>query len=114
MQKLFYCGSKLLSSESHVSTGILLLMSAANFSVRARQNAEKDFICSQNMPYLFESLENTVASLDWWQLANMLGRGGLKKGEKQTPEVFPADTLEKLSNEHNDDMTIVAWYCFLR
>lgn len=83
-------------------------LSTANFSVRAHQYEEKDFIRSQNMSYSFESSVNTAGTLDWWQLANKLGRNGRKRWKANAQGIL-ADTLEKPSNEHNDAMMTAAW-----
>lgn len=68
----FHYSYTLLNSESHVGNRPIAAdeLSDANFSVRARQYEDRDFICSQNMPYPFESSVNTAGTPDWWQLAN--------------------------------------------
>lgn len=55
------------------------------------------------MSYPFESSVNTAGTPDWWQLANKygLGRDGRKRWEANAQGIL-ADTLEMLSNEHND------------
>lgn len=111
VEEIFHYSSKLLSSESHGGIGLLLLMSSALpiFSVPARQYEEKNFICSQNMSYPFESSANTAGTVDWWQLANKLGRDGRKRWDANAQGILD-DALEMLSNEHNDSaMTTAAW-----
>lgn len=63
-------------------------LSTANFSVRGRQCEEKNFICSQNMSYRFESSVNTAGTLGWWQLANKLEVEVAERGERQMPKVL--------------------------
>lgn len=59
------------------------------------------------MSYTFES---SVSTAGWWQLANKLGRNGRKRWEANAQGSLD-DTLEMLSNEHNDAMTTACDIC---
>lgn len=54
--------------------------------------------------------ESSVSTAGWWQLANKLGRNGRKRWEAHAQGSLD-DTLEMLSNEHNDAMTTACDIC---